>query len=136
MLSDTLEWRHIDQAMCKLASFQASQSPFIEGQLITKYFLDTLYHLHLHHLDNGHPLHHDDDDHHERDAPILLHRHLAPATARRQHRVQVKVALVIVITVMVTVMVMVVLMLMLMLNKLFSFKSDTVYFILTLTKVW
>ena len=107
----------------KLASFQTSQSPFIKGRLITKYFLDILYHLHLylHHLHNGHPLHDDDeDDHHERDAPILLHRHLAPATARRQHRVQVKVTLVI------TVMVMVI--------KLFSFKSDTIHFILTLTK--
>ena len=121
MLSDTLSGATLIKQCVKLASFQTSQSPFIKGRLITKYFLDILYHLHLHYLHHGHRLHDDDeDDHHERDAPILLHRHLAPATARRQHRVQVKVTLVI------TVMVMVI--------KLFLFKSDTIHFILTPTK--
>ena len=36
---------------------------------------------------------HDHLDHRERDPPVLLDGDLAPAAARREHRVQVKVAL-------------------------------------------
>ena len=63
-----------DQTMCRLITITIHPRRVISKKI----YFDSLYDFRIHLYDDD-----DDDGHHEGDAPILLHRHLAPATARR-----------------------------------------------------